>query len=155
MPYWPKCYVMILETSHFKFLLAKSKGSKGCFYSFLKPKPHGGKMKILNIIFPLLFTLLKNYFLLGKWLKLKPIVESLIQTSHEFAVNSADIRTPPHTMRGSFQFSESLWHCSRADTVFKQAGTKSQVWSQLIDNPRGNNTTFVKCYSASSLQAWI
>lgn len=104
MSYWPKRYVIILETSHFKFLLAKSKGSKGCFYSFLKPKPHGGKMKILNIIFPLLFTLLKNYFLLGKRLKLKPIVESLIQISHESAVNSADTRNLPHTMRGLSNF---------------------------------------------------
>lgn len=154
MPYRPKCSVMILETSHFKFLLAKSKGSKGCFYSFFKPKPHGRKMKISDTIFPLLFTLLKNYFLLGKWLKLNPIVESLIQTSHEFAVNSADIKKNL-IYEGSFQFSESLWHSSRADSVFKQAATKSWVWSQLIDNPRGENTTFVKCYSASSLQAWI
>lgn len=71
MPFWPKCYVMILETSHFKFLLAKSKGSKGCFYSFLKPKPHGGKMKILNTIFPLLFTLLKKLLSTGKVIKIK------------------------------------------------------------------------------------
>lgn len=61
-------------------------------------------MKISDTIFPLLFTLLKNYFLLGKRLKLKPIVESLIQTSHEFAVNSADIKNLTHTMRGLSNF---------------------------------------------------